>query len=246
MNFFLNNRQLVKTFWLVVCILIQSPTAQSQALQSESKPVLIPAGEFLMGTEDGTEIERPVHKVFLREYKIDRHEVSNQEFEMLQPDHPRSAASVCDRCPVTLVTWFEASAYCEIRGGRLPTEAEWERAGRGPDGFSYSFGPTADKGKGHFGREFQAGAKPVDSFQPNSFGLYNMSGNVWEWVNDQFSFYPQAATGTAGGRRTSREKIVRGGSWYNEAYYVNVGMRFRLKPGMKLNSIGFRCAWDAE
>ena len=80
----------------------------------------------------------------------------------------------------------------KIKKGRLPTEAEWEKAGRGPVGYSYSFGANPDQSKGNFGRDFKAGAQIVNSFQPNGFGLYNMSGNVWEWVNDWFAFYAVA------------------------------------------------------
>ena len=199
-----------------------------------------------MGTKEGTEIERPVHKVYLKEYSISRFEVSNLEFEKFQPNHKRSSSSACDQCPVTMVTWFEANSYCKDQKGRLPIEAEWEKAGRGPDGYSYSFGAHLDQSKSNYGREFQAGAKTVNSFQPNGFGLYNMSGNVWEWVNDWFEFYTIAGLETQKIQRASTEKILRGGSWYNSAYYVNVGMRFKLSPHIKLNSIGFRCVWNPK
>jgi formylglycine-generating enzyme required for sulfatase activity len=85
-----------------------------------------------MGTEEGTKIERPVHKVYLREFRISRFEVSNIEFEIFQPNHTRSVSSPCDQCPVTMVNWFEASSYCKNKNGRLPSEAEWEKAARGP------------------------------------------------------------------------------------------------------------------
>ena len=238
-------RKSKKLFWaLWISLLIENPLVQ--AVQIEKSASLIPAGEFLMGTKEGAEIERPVHKVYLKEYRISRFEVSNMEFEKFQPDHIRSASSTCDQCPVTMVTWFEASSYCKFKEGRLPIEAEWEKAGRGPDGYSYSFGANPDQSKSNYGREFRAGAKTVNSFQPNGFGLYNMSGNVWEWVNDWFEFYAIVGLENQKIQRTSNEKILRGGSWYNSAYYVNVGMRFKLSPHIKLNSIGFRCAWDSQ
>jgi len=238
-------RKSKKIFWaLLVSLLLENPLVQ--AVQIEKSTSLIPAGEFLMGTEEGAEIERPVHKVYLKEYRISRFEVSNIEFEKFQPSHIRSASSTCDHCPVTMVTWFEASSYCKYKGGRLPIEAEWEKAGRGPNGHSYSFGANPDQSKSNYGRDFQTGAKNVNSFQPNGFGLYNMSGNVWEWVNDWFAFYAVADLEKPKRLRISNEKILRGGSWYNSAFYVNVGMRFKLSPDIKLNSIGFRCAWDAQ
>ncbi len=206
---------------------------------------IIPAGEFLMGTEEGTEIERPVHKVFLKKFRISRFEVSNKEFEGFQPDHIRSASSSCDQCPVTMINWFEASSYCKKKNGRLPSEAEWERAARGPEGYRYSFGENPDPSKGNFANEFRIGVEPVNSFQPNGFGLYNMSGNVWEWTDDWFSFYAKSKKKHRE-MKLFNEKVLRGGSWYNTDYYINVGMRFKLKPDVKLNSIGFRCVWDIQ
>ena len=231
-------------FKLFLIFLIQDPLVQ--ALPIEKNVSLIPAGEFLMGTEDGTKIERPIHKVYLKEYRISRFEVSNIEFEKFQPSHTRSISSACDQCPVTMVNWFEASSYCKNQKGRLPSEAEWEKAGRGPVGYSYSFGASPDPSKSNFAREFQAGAKTVDSFQPNGFNLYNMSGNVWEWVNDWFMVYATPGQTIPRGAKVFDEKVLRGGSWYNSAYYVNVGMRFKLSPDIKLNSVGFRCVWDAK
>jgi formylglycine-generating enzyme required for sulfatase activity len=73
-----------------------------------------------------------------------------------------------------------------------------------------------------------------------------MSGNVWEWVDDWFSFYAKAKKKTRKEGMVFTEKILRGGSWYNTAYYINVGMRFKINPDIKLNSIGFRCAWDVQ
>ena len=238
-------RKSKKLFWaLWISLLLENSLVH--AVQIEKSASLIPAGEFLMGTKEGAEMERPVHKVYLKEYRISRFEVSNLEFEKFQPSHVRSVSSACDQCPVTMVSWFEASSYCKNQKGRLPSEAEWEKAGRGPAGHSYSFGENPDQSKGNFGREFQAGAQIVNSFQPNGFGLYNMSGNVWEWVNDWFAFYAVADLEKPKRLRISNEKILRGGSWYNSAYYVNVGMRFKLGPHIKLNSIGFRCVWDSQ
>lgn len=197
-----------------------------------------------MGTEDGTEIERPVHQVSLTAFFMDRYEVTNKEYETFQPEHQRSPYSACDQCPITNVRWHEADAYCRSRGKRLPTEAEWEKAARGQEGHDYSFGPSADPKRGNFARPRQAGAKEVSGFQPNGYALYHMSGNVWEWVNDWFDpdYYQSSPTQNPTGPDQGRRKVVRGGSWYSPAYYVHAGMRFKLAPKVKLNSIGFRCA----
>ena len=215
-----------------------------QAYGFENSAVVVPEGEFLMGTSEGTELERPERKILLKEYRIGQFEVTNLEFEKINPNHMRSRSSACDLCPVTMVSWFEADSYCGKNKGRLPTEAEWEKAGRGPDGHPFSFGEYPDKTKSNYGRKFEAGAKTVNSFSPNGFGIYNMSGNVWEWVDNWFTPPSPESKNNPRVIGTFNEKILRGGSWYNSAYYVNVGMRFKLKPTVKLNSVGFRCAWD--
>ena len=233
-----------KTF--VIClILFLIKVHLAISMERNQNTSLIPAGEFFMGTEEGTEIERPVHKVYLEAFRISLSEVSNREFEIFQPKHIRSVRSSCDKCPATMINWHDAISYCKSKNARLPSEAEWEKAARGPAGYRYSFGEISDQSKGNFENSFKLGAKTVKSFQPNGYGLYNMSGNVWEWVDDWFSLYPK----TKIDKLTSialNEKMVRGGSWYNSAYYINVGMRFKLNPEIKLNSIGFRCAWDVK
>ncbi len=208
------------------------------------KPAEIPAGEFRMGTLDGTKEERPVHAVWVDTFVIDPAEVTNRDYEAFRPKHRRSLLSSCDQCPVTLVTWFEADAYCRNRGERLPTEAEWEKVARGPEGWNYSFGQQLDPGLGRFGKQFQTGAVEVFSFRPNGYGAYQMSGNVWEWTTDWFGRYPKGPVKNPKGPATGFQKVVRGGSWYNPAYFVHVGMRFKLRPEMKINSVGFRCAHD--
>ncbi len=216
-------------------------TAGAWAETTYDPQVTIPVGEFQMGTEAGTARERPVHTVWVDAFFIDRYEISNTEYETFQPGHRRSQLSACDECPVTLVTWHEAEAFCRQRGGRLPTEAEWEKAARGPNGFAYGFGKQPDVSKANFGKEFQDGTVPVNTYAPNGYGLHQMSGNVWEWVRDWFGAYPEGNTENPTGPATGAQKVVRGGSWHHSEYYVNTGMRFKLDPNVPLNSLGFRC-----
>ena len=204
-------------------------------------PVLIPAGKFLMGSELGTDREQPVHEVWLDAFAIDRYEVSNRDYESFQKNHHRSASSACNLCPVTLVSWSDAQAFCKNNGGRLPTEAEWEKAARGPAGHRFSFGLEADPARGHFARAFTTGTVPVGTLAGNGYGLHHMSGNVWEWVADWFGRYSKGPLKNPRGPKTGFQKILRGGSWYNADYYVDTGMRFKLDPQVKLNSVGFRC-----
>ena len=237
--------RLEKKIFAICLILFLIKGHLAISMERNQNTSLIPAGEFLMGTEEGTEIERPVHKVYLEAFRISLSEVSNREFEIFQPKHIRSVNSSCDKCPVTLISWYEAISYCKSINARLPSEAEWEKAARGPAGYRYSFGKISDQSKSNYANDFKLGAKTVKSFQPNGYGLYNMSGNVWEWVDDWFSLYTKTKIDKLTTVRPN-EKMVRGGSWYNNAYYINVGMRFKLDPEIKLNSIGFRCAWDVQ
>ena len=231
-------------FGVWVALWMFSPWAHALA-QNENR-VLIPAGKFSMGTEAGSGIERPVHTVWLDAFWIDRHEVSNRAYKNFLPDHQPSVLSGCPACPVTLVTWFQAKAYCSHRGGRLPTEAEWEKAARGPKRFDYSYAAVPDAQKGRFGFPMRAGAVAVETLAVNEFGLHHMSGNVWEWVGDWFGPYSGKTGKNPRGPLEGWQKGVRGGSWYNPSYYAHVGMRFKLAPAVKLNSLGFRCAYDAE
>ncbi len=228
--------------WSAGVLLFSYLILGSTVMAEKEAPVLIPAGPFLMGSEQGTERERPVHEVWLDAFAIDRYEVSNRDYESFQKSHRRSASSACNLCPVTLVSWSSAETFCQNKGGRLPTEAEWEKAARGPAGLRFSFGPEADPARGHFARAFTSGAVPVGTLSGNGYGLHHMSGNVWEWVADWFGSYAKGPLQNPRGPDVGFQKILRGGSWYNADYYVDAGMRFRLDPRVKLNSVGFRCA----
>lgn len=206
-----------------------------------SDEVLIPAGEFLMGTDQGTPAERPIHKVELGGFFLDRFEVSNQNYEAFDPGFHRSSASSCDRCPATRVSWYEAQAYCQSLNRRLPSEAEWEKARRGP-----AENPSASRPQetARTSLPIKAGAFAVDSPPANGYGIHHLAGNVWEWVNDWHdeSYYRTSPAENPLGPLKGLRKSVRGGSWYNNVWYTQPGMRFQLAPHVKLNSLGFRCA----
>ena len=204
-----------------------------------SDEALIPAGEFVMGTDQSTPAERPAHKIWLDDFYLDRFEISNQNYEAFDPNYARSASSSCDRCPATRVTWYEAKAYCKILNQRLPTEAEWEKARRGPQGNSDTERDTA-----HYALPVKAGTLAVDSLPANGYGIHHLAGNVWEWVNDWHEelYYQNSPVKNPNGPLKGLRKSVRGGSWYNVGWYMQPGMRFQLAPHVKLNSLGFRCA----
>ena len=218
--------------------------------------------------------EGPTHMVFLDSYLIDKYEVSNQEYgEFIKAKgHPAPAYWDDPRLnqpeqPVVGVKWEEAKAFCEYRGKRLPTEAEWEKAARGPNGNIYPWGNTFDSAKMNFGKNHEA-TMPVDSYPEavSYYGAYNMAGNVFEWVSDWYDphFYGRldtmvnpkgpaqplwlGRTGAYVDRLTVGEKrVIRGGSWIAPVGAVRTTHRFWNHP---LNNsygvgLGFRCAKNA-
>jgi sulfatase modifying factor 1 len=153
--------------------------------------------------------------------------------------------------PVIYVTWQMAKTYCEWRGGSLPTEAQWEKAARGGlQGMDYPWGneqPVCDKGAGN-GANLRdcttQDTKPVGSYSPNGYGLYDMAGNVWEWVADWFQsdYYNSSPTKNPTGPGSGDYKALRGGGWYSDTDHLRVASRYYdYGPDISDYFIGFRC-----
>jgi formylglycine-generating enzyme required for sulfatase activity len=234
--------------------------------------VLISAGTFQMGSElnQGYKTcmetntickkkwfsdEQPVHKLKLKTFHIDIYEITQQEFEGVMKENPSEYEGL--NRPVENVTWFEAANYCERLGKRLPTEAEWERAARGKTDSVFWWGNKADSGKANFcdvhcekpwkvnqlddGFSFTA---PVGSLAPNNYGLFDMAGNVYEWVDDWYDedYYRYSPEENPLGPKKGKKKIMRGGSWINYPTGVRSADRTDSKPNARMGFVGFRCA----
>ncbi len=220
--------------------------------------VYVPEGEFLMGPEGTT-------RVFLDAYWIYQYEVTNLKYQLCVDEGgcnlPGIAMYFNDQSyqehPVENISWFDAHTYCQWSGGRLPTEAEWEKAARGTDGRKYPWGndtPTCSHANflgcvgGHqLDRTLIYGLMPVGSYPEGAspYGSLDMAGNAWEWVNDwnDESFYSNPDYHNPRGPDTGLTKVLRGGSWGNPDYRLCTYCRIAIEPSNIFYG-GFRCVQD--
>jgi serine/threonine protein kinase/formylglycine-generating enzyme required for sulfatase activity len=231
--------------------------------------VYVPEGEFTMGSNINDD-ERPIHQVYLDAFWMDQTEVTNKMYEFCvtarKCDPPHSRASYTrsnyygyseyDDFPVTYVSWNDATAYCVWAGGgeyevRLPTEAEWEKAARGTDGRTYPWGEGIDCQKANYqdGSKFCVGdTSRVGSYESGKspYGVYDMAGNVWEWVADWYSssYYSTLQNGihNPSGPTFGTYRVLRGGSLGGNRYLVRSAIRLGNDPSNNNYVLGFRCS----
>lgn len=244
------------------CLLIlQLVVCQNlHAQQSDNNMVIIPAGEFIMGKNSDTPTDwQPEHKVVLSSFLMDKTEVTNKQYnefcQATKNQYPyfwgmkefRSGMDFPD-FPVIGVSYNDAEKYARWAGKRLPTEAEWEYAARGGlQGKNYPLGNQVDSTQVNYGRKFKSILK-VGSFPPNGFGLYDITGNVWEWTSDFYSddYYSVSSTENPRGPLSGRFKVIRGGSWHSGGMCVQTYYRNGLSPSWVDFAVGFRCVKDIK
>jgi formylglycine-generating enzyme len=209
--------------------------------------VLVPAGEFSMGNDDPIfdPLERPRHTVYLDAFYIDKYEVTQSQYRKVMDDvHSWWIGS---DLPIDSVTWHQAKEYCEKVGKRLPTEAEWEKAAKGGRDDKWSGTNDLDKLEEYAWID-DTGAHgethPVGQRKPNSYGIYDMCGNVWEWVSDWYGadFYKNSPNKNPQGPDKGFLKILRGGNWDSHQYEVRTTSRYPKEPDVEYANNGFRCA----
>lgn len=266
-----------KSIAVPVCLAVVSGFAVASCDRTSTAApegmALIPAGEFLMGSDKQDpaaprgfvmlkplyEDEHPARRVFLPAYVIDVYEVTNAAYDRFLRATNRPAPAFweggrfqegTDAEPVSQITWHDAAAFCRWAGKRLPTEAEWEKAARGPDGREFPWGNTFDPDKAHTGVAGASGPVPVGRFTQGAspYGVHDMSGNVWEWVADWYQPYPGSAAQS--GYFGEKVKVIRGGGWepghHDSENIYRAAHRFFAPPGSGLTDGGFRCARDAR
>jgi formylglycine-generating enzyme required for sulfatase activity len=210
--------------------------------------VLVEGGSFNMGSEDGEDWERPVHKVRLSAYYISKYPVTQAQWQAVMGNNPSEFKG--DTRPVEKVSWEDCQEFIgklnRLTGKeyRLPTEAEWERAARGGNksrGYTYSGSNNLDAVGWYCDN---SGGEPhaVGQKRANELGLYDMSGNVWEWCNDWYgsNYYDQSPSSNPQGASSGSGRVLRGGCWYDDAPDCRFAYRFRRTPSDRSSRIGFR------
>ena len=229
--------------------------------------VLIPAGTFTMGSVSGIgePNEHPEHEVFLNAFYIDQFEVTTERYEtFLQATNHENPKfwNHMDRSrdtkkPVVGVSWYDAKDYCSWDGKRLPTEAEWEKAARGTDKRIYPWGDSTPNSRlANFSHRgfyvasdlYKQHLRAVGSYEhgKSPYRVYDMAGNVWEWVSDWYDkdYYQASPKNNPAGPSNGAFKVLRGGSWTTSD--LRSARRSNTDPSLRADLNGFRCAQDVR
>jgi eukaryotic-like serine/threonine-protein kinase len=250
-----------------------TPTSEiTTRIKDGMSMVYVPAGDFIMGNllGVGSDEEAPQHMVILDGYWIDRTEVTNAQYHIFVNATGYRTPALCNSVdityndgdksdhPVVCVNWDDAQAYCAWAGGRLPTEAEWEKAARGVDGRTYPWGGGFDGSQANYcdtncelnykdtaTNDGYVRTAPVGSYPAGAspYGTLDMAGNVWEWVNDWYNFFYYAKSPQINpqGPNMGEYRVLRGGAWSGISTNMRSAFRAWLAPDMGDRAIGFRC-----
>lgn len=257
--------------------LVETPTLKpgSKMVHSmdESISIYIPEGYFVMGSNNAGVYAEPAHRVFLDAFWIDQKEVTNQQFNNCVnegicslPSSPVDFYNInYELHPVVYVDWFQATTYCGWAGGRLPTEAEWEKAGRSNVEITFPWGDQFNCSLANADDEIIEDLNvvpglpncdgynttaPVGSFPGGSsyYGVMDLVGNVTEWVSDWFryDYYSDSPSINPLGPIETGFRVIRGGSWRNNYNQQDLTYRRGTNPSETFSDVGFRCAYDAD
>jgi formylglycine-generating enzyme required for sulfatase activity len=232
-------------------------------MTAEAGPLMaaIPPGWFSMGSDEGRDNERPVHRVYVDAFELAIHQVTNADYLRFvratghpMPPHAREPGFDDPLMPVVAVSWIEAAAYCawlsEASGPRyrLPTEAEWERAARGgEEGRRYPWGDAPPESLPDYGTRFRGGPERVGLYAASAYGLHNMGDNVHEWCSDWYdpAYYARSPERNPRGAEAGERRASRGGSWRHHVKVSTCAARSSLPPDSRYSDYGFRIARDS-
>ena len=216
--------------------------------------VFVEGGTFTMGatSEQGSDAyydEKPAHQVTLSSFCISKYEVTQAEWQAVMGSNPSHFTGDSQR-PVEQVSWNNCQVFIRKlnmmtgKHFRLPTEAEWEYAARGGNrsrGYKYAGSNTLGEVAWYYDNSGST-THPVGTKSPNELGLYDMSGNVWEWCQDRYSSYSSSTQHNPTGSTFGSERVNRGGSWFLRTLFCRVSGRFSGKLGNRNNNLGLRLA----
>ena len=229
-------------FFALSCAVVQCAKSDS-----DIEMVYVEGGTFTMGDSDGDSDEKPTHSVTLSPYYIGKYEVTQAQWKSVMGNNPSYFKG--DNLPVESVSWDDVQEFISKLNAatdkkyRLPTEAEWEYAARGGrKGQGYKYSGSNDISSVAWCDEGNSGDKthPVGQKQPNELGLYDMSGNVWEWCADWHGSYSSSSQTNPTGLSGGSYRVLRGGSWYHNARSCRVSFRYSNNPSVRRHLNGFR------
>lgn len=213
--------------------------------------VWVTGGRFTMGNISGEADEKPENEIVIDGFAINKYPVTQYEWKMVMGNNP-SEFSGCDQCPVEMVSWNDAQRFIERLNGLtrkkyvLPTEAEWEYAAKGglqTNRYRYSGSDNIEE-VGWYTDNSGRHPHPVGEKKPNELGLYDMTGNVWEWCQDWYhkNYYESQPGNNPTGPKTGGARVRRGGSWFTQEKNCTTATRNSVKQDYKDDIGGFRLA----
>jgi len=242
-------------------MLASSDRAPSESV-AEPFLVSIPEGSFLMGSDDGQDNERPIHRVWIDRFHLAAHQVINADYARFLHSTKKFPPPFWDdpnfnhpQQPVVGVSWHEAFAYCEWlkqmtgRAYRLPSEAEWERAARGGlESARFPWGEAPPESLPNYAQRWLTGPEPVGQSAPNSYGLFDICANVHEWCADWYAadYYAASPERNPGGPASGIRRSSRGGSWRHHIKVTRCAARSSIPPEFQYADYGFRVALQSE
>lgn len=251
-----SKQTLIPRLIIIIFVLIVIPAQAEQPKKEEGGKILnildmefvwVPGGCYMMGSDLGGSDEKPVHKVCVNGFWIGKYEVTQGQYKMIMGKNP-SYFKKGGKYPVEQVSWYDTQSFISALNSktgktfRLPTEAEWEYAARsGGENQVYSGGASIDN-LAWFVDNSGAIPHEVGTKSPNGLGIYDMSGNMWEWCQDWYykNYYANSSTNNPSGPSSGLRRVYRGGSWFEKAGICRSTFRYRNHPSRTIMSVGFR------